>query len=221
MPDFRHIDTVLLDMDGTLLDLHFDDQFWLELVPKRFAEKNRLSEAEAKAQIYARYQAVAGQLQWYCVDYWQAQLELPIAELKQELKHLIQLRPDVPPFLKALKAAGKQVVLVTNAHPKSLSLKVEQTQLDSYLDALISTHQFGASKEELSLWRQLQQHLGYDSARTLFVDDTVNLLYVARQAGIGQVLAVKNPNSQKPMNEITEFEAVSDFTQLIPLINTA
>ena len=35
-PDWRAIDTVLLDMDGTLLDLRFDNYFWLELVPRKY-----------------------------------------------------------------------------------------------------------------------------------------------------------------------------------------
>ncbi|MCP4043692.1 MAG: haloacid dehalogenase, partial [Gammaproteobacteria bacterium] len=33
--NWNSIHTVLLDMDGTLLDLHFDNQFWLEHVPLR------------------------------------------------------------------------------------------------------------------------------------------------------------------------------------------
>jgi 5'-nucleotidase len=32
--DWNNIDTVLLDMDGTLLDLAFDSQFWLQDVPQ-------------------------------------------------------------------------------------------------------------------------------------------------------------------------------------------
>lgn len=218
MPDFNQIDTVLLDMDGTLLDLHFDNQFWMTLVPQRYAQKHNMPLEQAKQHVLAQYQKVYGQLQWYCVDYWQQQLDLPITELKQELKHLITIRDDVPPFLEALRNAGKQVILVTNAHPASLSLKVEQTNLDQLMDQLISTHQFGVSKEDLSLWQQLREYLGYDPARTLFVDDNIHLLYVAQESGIAQVLGVKNPDSKKPMNEITEFEGISDFTTLIPLI---
>ncbi|HBT55971.1 MAG TPA: haloacid dehalogenase, partial [Pseudomonas sp.] len=33
MLNWNAIDTVLLDMDGTLLDLHFDNHFWLEHMP--------------------------------------------------------------------------------------------------------------------------------------------------------------------------------------------
>ena len=29
----QNVDLVLLDMDGTLLDLHYDSHFWLDYVP--------------------------------------------------------------------------------------------------------------------------------------------------------------------------------------------
>ena len=43
VPDWENIETVLLDMDGTLLDLHFDNHFWLQHVPVCYAEKHGLS----------------------------------------------------------------------------------------------------------------------------------------------------------------------------------
>ena len=33
MLNWSKIDTVLLDMDGTLLDLHYDSHFWLNVIP--------------------------------------------------------------------------------------------------------------------------------------------------------------------------------------------
>jgi HAD superfamily hydrolase (TIGR01509 family) len=215
MPDFKNIDTVLLDMDGTLLDLHFDNQFWQHHIPLRYAQKEGITLAAAIDHLRAEYQKVNGQIQWYCLDYWQQTLGLPIAELKREIMHLIALREDVPDFLIALKKAGKNVILVTNAHPGSLSLKLERTNLGDYMDQMISTHQFGVSKEFPELWQRLQQFVGYEPQRTLFVDDSINLLYVAQQSGIGHLLGVKNPDSQKPMNEVIEFEGVSDFRTLI------
>ncbi|HNG60363.1 MAG TPA: haloacid dehalogenase, partial [Cellvibrionaceae bacterium] len=40
MIPWQAIDTLLLDMDGTLLDLHYDNYFWLEYLPRAFAAKN-------------------------------------------------------------------------------------------------------------------------------------------------------------------------------------
>lgn len=218
MLNWANIKTVLLDMDGTLLDLHFDNHFWMEHTPKAYAKKHNIPLQQAKTELQKQNDAVYGQLEWYCLDYWQQELDLPIVELKREIQHLIELRPDTIPFLDALKAAGKRVVLVTNAHPDSLSLKVERTQLDEHIDLLISCHKYGVSKESQSLWQQLQQELNFDPVTTLFVDDSERILQSAQQFGIQHLLAVANPDSKKPAQEISGFENVTDYRDLLAQI---
>lgn len=217
MPNWSNIDTVLLDMDGTLLDLHFDNHFWMEHTPKALAKKHNISFEQAQKELQIQNDAVYGQLQWYCLDYWQKELDLPIVELKREISHLIQIRQDTIPFLDALKSANKEVILVTNAHPDSLSLKVEMTQLNDHIDQLISCHIYGESKESQHLWQQLQQDINFDPARTLFVDDSERILKSAQTFGIQHLLAVSNPDSKKPAQEIAGFENVSDYRTLIPI----
>lgn len=215
MVNWSNIETVLLDMDGTLLDLHFDNHFWMEHTPKALAKKHGVPLEQAQKELKKQNDAVYGQLEWYCLDYWQKELDLPIVELKREIQHLIQLRDDTIPFLNALKAAGKQVVLVTNAHPDSLSLKVERTQLDEHIDVLISCHKYGVSKESQSLWTQLQEELQFDPETTLFVDDSERILKSAQKYGIKYLLAVANPDSKKAEQSIEGFENVTDYRDLI------
>ena len=214
MLDWADIDTVLLDMDGTLLDLHFDNYFWLEHLPARWSEITGISVAEAKAQLQAEYAVLQGKLEWYCLDYWGKRLQLPITELKREVMHKIAMRADVPAFLQALKDSGREVVLVTNAHPGSLSLKIERTELSNYIDMLISTHEFGVTKESQALWHKLQQRLGFDPQRTLFVDDSLPILQAAADFGIRHLLAVANPDSQQPVRDITDFASITDYSVL-------
>jgi len=83
MLNWSGIDDVLLDMDGTLLDLRFDTQFWLEHLPAHYAEANALSRDEALARIRARMEAVSGQIGWYCIDEWSAALNLDVGALKR------------------------------------------------------------------------------------------------------------------------------------------
>ncbi|MBU1436170.1 MAG: HAD family hydrolase, partial [Gammaproteobacteria bacterium] len=67
MLNWADIDTVLLDMDGTLLDLHFDNYFWLEHLPARWSEITGISVSEAKTQLQAEYAVLQGKLEWYCL----------------------------------------------------------------------------------------------------------------------------------------------------------
>jgi len=215
MLNWSQIDTVLLDMDGTLLDLHFDNYFWLEHLPKRYAEHHQVALPQAQAHLKSAFAAVAGTLNWYCLDYWQDQLQLPIMALKREVQHLIRMRDDVPAFLDALRTTGRDIVLVTNAHPDSLLLKLDCTNLGQYCDELISTHQFGASKESQQLWQQLQKHLDFDPARTLFVDDSERILQAAQDFGIGQCLFVENPDSKMAPQTAVGFPGVNHYHELI------
>jgi len=210
------IDTVLLDMDGTLLDLHYDNHFWQVYVPEKFAERHGLPPDEAHAECFRRYNAKAGTLQWYCVDYWSEQLELDIVRLKEELAHLIAVHPDVTDFLAALKAAGKRVVLVTNAHRKSLNLKMVRTGLAVHFDALHVSHEYGIAKEEPAFWAALRRSEPFDPERTLLVDDSLPVLRSARAFGIAHLCAVSRPDTRLPDKDVGEFPAIRRFRDITP-----
>ena len=204
MLNWSEISTVLLDMDGTILDLHFDTHFWLEHFPVRYAQKHGISVDEAKQKLIGHYQELMGTIEWYCLDYWTEFTQMPIPLIKREIQHLIQLREDADEFLTALKQSGREVILV----------KIERTQLDKYFDVLYSTHEFGVVKESQLLWQKLQAKQNFDLASTLFVDDSLPVLKSAEKYGIKHILAVENPDSQKPANIIDGFTSISDYRQL-------
>jgi HAD superfamily hydrolase (TIGR01509 family) len=212
---WRDIDTVLLDMDGTLLDLHFDNHFWLEHLPRRYAEVHGVSLAMAQMELMPLFEKNAGTLNWYCTDFWSTELKLPVKDLKIEIAHLIALRPDAETFLAAIKQAGKRVIMITNAHRDSLSLKMERLELAPYFERLISSHDYGYPKENPQFWDALQTDIQFDPARSLFIDDTLPILRSAGRYGIGHLLAVREPDSRKGPKDTEEFEAVEDYRSLI------
>ncbi len=212
---WRDIDTVLLDMDGTLLDLHYDNHFWLEHLPQRYAELHGISRAMAELELMPLFERNAGQLKWYCLDFWSAELKIPVRELKLETADLIALRPDADTFLAAIKNAGKRVILITNAHRDSLSLKLERIELAPYFERLISSHDYGFPKESPQFWDALHADTGFDPARSLFIDDTLPILRSARDYGVRHLLAVKQPDSKKGPKDTEEFAASGDYRDLL------
>ncbi len=211
-------DTVLLDMDGTLLDLNFDNHFWQEFVPLRYAQQHQLSLQEAKQQLRPRFKQMEGRLEWYCLDYWTQALQLDIVGLKTELAELIRVLPHVIEFLDALKASQRQVLLVTNAHQESLRLKMDKTCLQPFFDAIVCAHNFGMAKEHEGFWAKLQQRYPFDKQRTLLIDDNVAVLNSAHRFGIAHLLTISQPDSQRPARGQLAYPAITDFRQLTALL---
>ncbi len=216
MIDWHNIRTVLLDMDGTLLDLHFDNHFWLEHMPRRYAEEKDVTLETARETLLALYKSVEGTMDWYCLDYWSAQLGMDVAALKEEVDHLIAVHPNVVKFLEALRTSRRRAVLVTNAHMKSLKLKMGRTQLAGHFDAIICAHDLGVPKEDPGFWNKLQTVEHFERETTLLVDDSLPVLRSAQEYGMGSLLCVHQPDTQLPDKDVGEFAAIRGFTDIMP-----
>lgn len=216
MVNWDRTDTVLLDMDGTLLDLRFDNHFWHEHVPRRYAERRGMSAAAARDELTARYREVEGTLEWYCVDYWSRELDLDIAQLKQEVDYLIGLHAHVHEFLLALRVRGKRLWLATNAHRKALALKLARTGLDAHVDKIVCAHDLGVPKETPAFWEHLHRAHPFDPKTSLLIDDSLPVLRAAQKFGVAQLVAITRPDSTRPEKAVDDFTAVTDLRELMP-----
>jgi HAD superfamily hydrolase (TIGR01509 family) len=213
--NWNEIDTVLLDMDGTLIDLAFDSHFWLQQVPEALSEKRGISLDAARELIFQEYRAVQHTMNWY----WADQLDLDIYQMTRDAGPRAKMRDDCRPFLDSLRESGRQAILLTNAHPYSLEVKVKHTGLDQHLDLLLSTHTFGYPKEDQRLWQAVQQQLNFNPQRTLFVDDSEIILDAAKTFGIHYCLGIENPDSTVGNKSFNRHESISDYRTLLPFLD--
>lgn len=216
MISWHEIDTVLLDMDGTLLDLHYDNTLWNHLLPERFGAARQIAPETARAELFAHMHATRGQLAFYCLDYWRDFTGLDVVALHHELTALIRYRPGAEAFLDWLRATGRRSLLVTNAHRDSLRVKDLHSGVTRRLDADISCHDYGSPKESQAFWETLIAEHPFDPARTLFIDDNDAVLAAARQFGIRHLLTVTQPDSARPHRQDLGYLAFNDFAELLP-----
>lgn len=217
MLNWSTLDTLLLDMDGTLLDLHYDNHFWLEHLPARYAQQYQLTPDQARDHILPMIQAERGSLNWYCTDYWSERLQLDVNALKAEVGDRIAYRPHVEEFLETARQSGLRTVIVTNCHPDPLALKLSRTGLDKKVDHIVSSHQLGKPKEDPSFWRDLAQTTHYQADRAMMLDDSFPVLESANAAGIGQCLAILAPDSRQPHRERhPHLPGIHHFDEVLP-----
>lgn len=215
---WQEIETVFLDLDGTLLDLNFDMYFWLEYLPKEYAKKNNISVKQAQNKIFPMLQNKQGTLDWYCLDYWQKVLEINIIQLKQNISYLIKFLPSVEDFLISLqKDKTKKIILTTNAHRKGLKIKFNKTNIQKYFDLIISSHDYGFAKQDQLFWHTLANKISFNKETSILFDDSQDVIQSAKIFGIKNIIAMSKPNSKEKAKKIKGFINIDNFSHIMPI----
>lgn len=212
--DWDAIDTVLLDMDGTLIDHHYEAFFWDKLLPKAYARKHRISFGEARQRLKRIYSRQKNTFNWADIDFWQRELGMHLWKMRFQLGHLIRLHPHTLRFLKFLKKRNKRVYLVTGSMPKDRKFKLRHAGIGKYFDAIYSQSDAGVSKYEAAFWERLQKKTGFEKSRALLIDDSLEVLKTAKSFGIMTVLKGKY-NSRKPAVSARGFVCVRHLDGLL------
>jgi len=212
--DWSGVECVVLDMDGTLLDLNFDNRVWNDRLPRSYAAVSRLDYASAYRCIRRTLDSTRGTLPFYCLDHWSSEFGIDLHDIERELARFIRIRPGVNEFLAAVRARGVRLVLATNAHPRSLARKLARTGIGDGFDIVISAHDFGYPKEHDRFWASLNEFARFTPCQTLFIDDNPAVLDAARRYGMRHLFGIAHPDSHGPRIQLADYHCLESFVEL-------
>lgn len=213
---WSEIDTVLLDMDGTLFDRHYEDYFWEVEIPKQYAIKTGMTFKEAKALVMELYFKQEKSLNWSNVEYWEKELGLELWNLRFQLKHLVKLHPHTLRFLRFLKKQNKKIYLVTASPQRDIEFKLGHSKIFEFFDGVCTAHEFNLPKQDILFWKKLQKKLKYSCNRTLFVDDKEDMINAAELSGIKWIIFKSKFSSKLPPKIPKKMLYVHHFDDIIP-----
>ena len=188
---FKDIECLLIDMDGVILDNAYDNDFWQNQIPEVIADSKGIAFDDAKRLAIQIFNYKKNTKDWYDVDYWSNMLNIDIEAQKRSEKSFsrISLYDGVIDTLSVLKNKTK-TILITNAHRKTLNIKLEKYNLTPYFDEMVCAHELNYVKEDIQLWYMLRSKYRLDYEKTLLVEDTINNINVGLSAGISGAIYV-------------------------------
>lgn len=218
MINWQSVETVLLDMDGTLLDLHYDNYFWQEYLPEHYARVHNLDPAHSRQMLTDKFLARDGELDFYCIDHWSEQLGIELMPIKAEIESRIRFLPGAVELLEYFAGLPLNTVLLTNAHRKTLELKDRVSGICNYVDAAYASHDFGLPKENPDFWPAFANAHPFDPATTVMIDDNAAVLAAARGYAIAHCVLPLQPDSQKPARAAGNQAGVLEINALQQLL---
>lgn len=220
--DLQQQPIAMFDMDGTLLDLAFDDFIWNQCLPERHAQVHQCSLEQSQKTLFQFYQQHKHTLSWYSSAYWTEKVGVDVLRLQYDHRDKIKARIGCHELLKQLNARGYRCWLLTNADRAGLEMKLENVELSPYFELMISSEELGHAKEEVAFWQKLQLLHPFDPAQAIFIDDTVVVLNSAEDFGIHQLFSILQPSSNKMPRSKTElaYPALDHLTELFDYLET-
>ena len=186
MVDWRGYKLISFDLQGTLSDSAFSDEFWLELLPQLYAERNEVSLVDAKAVLKERFKSVGRYHRlYYCPQDWIEELcpTSSFGELVRRLSNAPMLFPDTLELVRELFGTVPLIILSTTTREFIAS---ELGDAQNYFDGVYSTvDDLGTAGKTTEIFRHITDLYNVSAKDALHIGDCKEMdIENAERAGL-------------------------------------
>jgi len=198
------VKVVSFDLDGTIVERKYTDYFWLEVIPKAYAEEKGIELNKAKRIVYLKYDEIGeNDLRWYLPDFWLKYLNIRknLNKLLYEAFRESRPYPYVKPLLSVLRKKKFKLILCTNASRDFAIEVLEYLSLKNFFDKIYScVSDYGLIRKTRSFYFRVLKDLKVPACLMVHIGDNYVYDYkIPASIGIKAIL-IKKPEMLNYLN---------------------
>ena len=205
------MDTVIFDMDGTLVDnIKFHTKAWLRFLRKYNIE---LSAEEFQAQNHGTIDEMI--LHFFGKETG-AKKRYELGQEKEYTyralyKDHIKAVNGLIPFLEFLRSQSMKIGLATMGDAPNIEFILKKLGLETYFHSIIGGHQINKGKPSPEIFLKSLEALDSKKETTIIIEDSKSGVLAARNAGI-KVIGISTSYSSNELKELGCELVIDDYT---------
>lgn len=195
------IKVLSLDLQGTLSNSKFSDNYWLEILPKKYSQQYKISIEEAKNILKEKFKEYGiYNILYYDDKYWSNYLKFDTREELEKNNIKPEINMELYNFISTIKLP-KIIISTTTQLFIEIELKEKLKAFDKIYSCVDYFKTGGKTKE---IYEKICKELNIKPNEMLHIgDNKIMDIENAKQAGINTILF--NDNTQNVIEKIKEY----------------
>ncbi len=211
MIEKKELKIISFDVDGTLVDLEYNDLIWFKEIPELVAKKKKISFERSLKYVYEEYTKLGEHnLNWYDINYWVTYFGLKVSPKKilEKYESQVKIFPEIIPLLEELKK--NFILIVITAMPREFLIP-KMKKLEKYFKFSFSALSDFKELKNSEIYSKISKALNVHPKQILHIGDHWEFDYLAASKAGMNAIYLDRSNTKKGnfvVNNLTEIKRV-------------
>ncbi|HZK12174.1 MAG TPA: HAD family hydrolase [Atribacterota bacterium] len=202
---------ISFDVDGTLIDLEYNDLIWFKEIPELIAKKKRISFEKSLKYVGEEYNKLGEHnLNWYDINYWVTYFGIKVSpkNILEKYESQVKIFPEVISLLEELKK--NFILIVITSMPREFLIP-KMKKLEKYFKFSFSALSDFKELKNSEIYSKISKTLNVRPAQILHIGDHWEFDYLAAQKAGMNAIYLDRSNTKKGnfvVNNLTEIKRV-------------